>query len=94
MLIRERGSELDTSLSLPTDLVDLIEMKIESGRFASAGDVIREGLRLLEDADRREREGLRQLQDAWREGVASGDAGPLDFANLRDDARRELAARG
>lgn len=42
--------------------------------------------------DQAEAEKLRWLQDAWREGVDSGDAGEIDFAELRREARRRLAA--
>jgi hypothetical protein len=37
-------------------------------------------------------EKLRWLQQAWREGMDSGDAGQLDFAALKAEARRRLAA--
>jgi antitoxin ParD1/3/4 len=84
---------LDISLSLSPELVGIVEAKIESGRFASASDVIREALRLLETEERMERNRSRYLRDAWREGVESGDAGPLDFASLREEARRGLAIR-
>lgn len=81
---------MNASVSLKPELVDLIKAKVESGRYASADDVVREALRLLECADRLETD---QMRDAWREGVASGDAGTLDFEELRKTARAELAER-
>jgi antitoxin ParD1/3/4 len=81
---------MNASVSLKPELVDLIKAKVESGRYASADDVVREALQLLERADRLETD---QLRKAWREGVESGDAGPLDFDELRKTARAELAQR-
>lgn len=42
-------------------------------------------------------ENIERLRQAWDDGKASGDAGPLDFDELRRKARRRLAkaaARG
>ena len=81
---------MNASVSLEPELVDLIKAKVESGRYASADDVVREALRLLERVERLETD---RLRNAWREGVESGDAGPLDFDELRKIARAELAQR-
>jgi antitoxin ParD1/3/4 len=86
---------MNISISLPPELVGFIEAEVESGRFASTSDVVREALRLLERAERRETEGpLEELRAAWAEGVVSGDDGPLDLEALKAEARRRLAARG
>jgi hypothetical protein len=42
---------------------------------------------------RRRVEKLRWLQNAWREGIDSGDAGEIDFAELKVEARRRLAPK-
>jgi len=80
------------NVNLTPELESLIRQKVSSGRYNSASEVVREALRLLERADRLEAERIDGLRRAWQEGVESGDAGPLDFAELRADARRELAA--
>jgi antitoxin ParD1/3/4 len=46
----------------------------------------------MERLDSMDLEKLRWLQDAWREGIDSGDAGEIDFAALKQEARRRLAA--
>jgi len=83
---------MNLSISLPTELVGFLKAKVESGRYSSTSEVVREALRLLERLDQREAEELQQLRRAWDEGIASGDAGPLDFAALKAEARRRLAS--
>ena len=84
---------MNISISLTPELVGLIKTKVESGRYASTSEVVREALRLLERSDAREMEATAGLRRAWNEGVASGDAGVLDFADIKDEGRRVLAAK-
>ncbi len=51
-----------------------------------------ERLRLLEWRDQREVEKREALRVAWRDGIDSGDAGEVDFAALKTEARQRLAA--
>lgn len=39
------------NISLTTELEELVSAKVKSGRYHSASEVVREGLRLLEDQD-------------------------------------------
>jgi antitoxin ParD1/3/4 len=78
---------MNISISLTPELVGLIKTKVESGRYTSTSEVVREALRLLERTDERDA----RLRQAWNDGVASGDAGPLDFADLKAQARHKLA---
>jgi antitoxin ParD1/3/4 len=84
---------MNISVSLTAELIGLIKEKVESGRYTSSSEVVREALRLLERADRQEAERIKVLRRAWREGIESGDAGELDFASLRQAAKREHSAR-
>lgn len=74
-----------------------VEAEIKAGRFASASEVVREALLLLRDVQRTpqafEGEDLAFLRRAYDEGVASGDAGEIDFEELKREGRRRLAAR-
>ncbi len=83
---------MNISISLTPELLGLVNTKVESGRYASPSEVVREALRLLERADRLESERIEALRRAWQAGADSGDAGPLDFAELRAAAQRELVA--
>jgi antitoxin ParD1/3/4 len=86
---------MNISISLTPELVGMIKAKVEGGRYSSTSEVVREALRLLERMDRREMEQIDHLRNAWNEGIASGDGGALDFAELKAVARRERdAAKG
>lgn len=80
------------SISLTPELLGLVKAKVQTGRYTSTSEVVREALRLLERADRLENERSAELRRAWQQGVESGDAGELDFAELRVEARRKLHA--
>lgn len=64
----------NTSISLGDHLAEFVDAQVSSGRYGSASDVVRAGLRLLET---RESE-LRALQEALKAGEASGAATPFD----------------
>jgi antitoxin ParD1/3/4 len=49
--------------------------------------------RKRERLDRHDAERLEGLRRAWQAGIDSGDAGPLDFDELRAAAQQQLAAR-
>ena len=84
---------MNISISLTPELLNLIKAKVASGRYTSTSEVVREALRLLERLDRLEEDRIEELRQAWREGIESGDAGPLDLNELREAALRELRSR-
>ena len=84
---------MNISISLTPELVGMIKAKVESGRYTSTSEVVREALRLLERADERDADERARLRQAWAEGIESGDAGPLDFADLKAEGRRRWAER-
>lgn len=65
----------NTSVSLSDHFTKFIDEQVESGRYGSASEVIREGLRLLEDNQRR----LETLRAALAEGEASGPPVSVDI---------------
>ncbi|CAN7205308.1 type II toxin-antitoxin system ParD family antitoxin [Neorhizobium tomejilense] len=64
----------NTSISLGDHFASFIDMQVESGRYGSASDVVRAGLRLLEEHEAR----VKALQDALIAGEESGPPQPFD----------------
>ena len=51
-------------------------------------EVVRASLRLLEEHEQK----VESLRQALIEGEASGDAGPLDFSEIKREARKRAGA--
>ena len=68
----------NTSISLGTHFEDFIYKKIGSGSFSSASEVIRAGLRLLEEREQK----LDALRQALIEGEQSGIVEHFDGDNF------------
>lgn len=65
------------NVSLTPELEQFVRHKVESGRYLSASEVIREALRLLEERDRLYQARLADLQKEITLGVESADRGEL-----------------
>ena len=78
----------NTSISLGDHFVGYIARQIDGGRYASVSDVVRAGLRLLEDEEAR----LAALRAALIEGETSGPASSLDIDAFLADARADHTA--
>jgi len=61
----------------------LVETLVQSGRYQNASEVLREGLRLIEERDRIEDAKLKALKQAARQGWADVSAGR--YADIADD---------
>jgi len=95
------------NVSLTDHFDRLIEEGVASGRYANASEMVREGLRLIEERDRLAREKLERLRAAAREGfeqIERGEAIELDSEeeliehvrsvgkSVRDKTRRAAVA--
>lgn len=64
----------NTSISLGDHFADFVDAQVHSGRYGSASDVVRAGLRLLETHETE----VNALRAALKEGEASGEPKPFD----------------
>ena len=79
------------NVSIPPGQEHFVRAQVDAGRYRTASEVIREGLRLLE-----EREHLRLLERSLYEGLGSGEEAGLPpelLAKARDHIR-QLVAEG
>lgn len=76
------------TLSLGDHWNSFIESRVgKNGRYATASELVRESLRLLEEKEANSK--LANLRQALIEGEESGDAGQLDMDIIRQEAKQE-----
>jgi len=73
---------------------ELIERLVRSGRYQNASEVLREGLRLIEDREAREKARLTALREAARVGVADIEAGRFQTFDSQEEFERYLSRIG
>ena len=69
--------DLAMNVSLTPELEQLVHDKVKSGRYLSASEVVREGLRLLDERDRIFKARLAQLQKEIAVGIEQSDRGEV-----------------
>lgn len=69
-----------------------VKQLVESGRYASASEVMRDGLRLLEEQEQLHQIRLEALRKEIQAGLDSGDAGEWDVEDIKSEGRRRLTA--
>jgi antitoxin ParD1/3/4 len=74
----------NTSVIVGDHFAGFIESQIASGRFSSTSEVIRAGLRLLEEHDAK----LKALQNALVAGERSGEPRAFDNAGFLERMRK------
>ena len=62
---------------------DLVETLVESGRYQNASEVLRDGLRLVEQREAEDASKLKALRSAARVGIAALERGEFkEFADI------------
>ena len=91
------------NVNLTAHFDDFIDSGIASGRFGNASEVVREGLRLLEEREEEDKAKIEWLRAAAKEGFDEADRGEyveitsdqeLDdfFEKIHEEVAAELAA--
>jgi antitoxin ParD1/3/4 len=79
----------NTSVSLGPHFADFVGEAVKSGRYGTASDVVRAGLRLLEEEEAK----LAALREAIDAGDASGLARPFDIKKFLARKRKTFRAK-
>jgi antitoxin ParD1/3/4 len=80
------------NVSLTPELDAFVEQAVRSGRYGSASEAVREGLRLLQEREAR----FEQLKRDIRAGEESGEGIPVDRAlidEIKSSGRERLRKR-
>ena len=80
------------NLVLTDHQTELIERLVASGRYQNASEVLREGLRLVEDREKQAKASLSALREAARVGIADVEAGHYRSFDSPADLRTHLSA--
>jgi len=67
---------------------DLIERLIANDRYSTAGEVIRDGLRMIEEREQRREAKLEWLRAEIQKGLDSGPAREVDIKEWAEDIKR------
>jgi antitoxin ParD1/3/4 len=78
------------NISITEELANFVKAKVQSGRYTSSSEVIREALRLLEKQDTDEQQKAQWLKEAYKIGLQSGEATRLDLNALKREGRGRL----
>lgn len=84
------------NISLTAQLEKIVHDKVKSGLYISSSEVIREGLRLLEERDRIRAEKLEALKREVAIGIEQADRGevsPLDLDEIHQEALNQVQAQ-
>lgn len=81
------------NVSLTPELARYVQNKVSSGKYYSASEVIREGLRLLQERDQLHQIRLQELRDDIQAGLDSGEATPLNMEDVKAKARQRRQQR-
>lgn len=78
---------MPSSYTLGKHYEGMVRDLVSSGRYSSASEVLRDGLRLIEEREQQRQIKLEALRVAIREGLESGEPEPFDLEEFITEAR-------
>ena len=89
-----RSKQTTTNVSLTSHWRKFVRQKIDSGRYQSASEVVREGLRLIEERDQTQKEEFAGIRQAIEVGWKQSEAGDMiDGKAVFGEIRQHSATR-
>jgi len=84
-----------TSYSIGRHFEEMIDGLIADGRYATASEIIRDGLRMVEEREERRKAKLEALRAEIQKGFDSGPAEEVGdmFERIKAEGRKRLAAK-
>lgn len=82
------------NINLTPEMDEFVDAKIQSGQYANASEVLRAGLRALEQDDKENQARLDALRAAVRAGIDSGVANGDVIEKIRTRIRRRAETTG
>lgn len=79
---------MPTSVALGSHFESFVKLQVQSGRYNNASEVVRQGLRMLEQQDELRQLKTALLREELKKGLASGDAAALDMAAVKAEGRQ------
>jgi antitoxin ParD1/3/4 len=80
------------NVNLTPQLEELVRVKVESGRYNSASEVVREALRLMQDQDRLREAQIAELRCELLKGLESGPSKPWAPQEVKTRGRARQAS--
>jgi antitoxin ParD1/3/4 len=80
------------SIALTGEQIASLKAAVETGEYATTSEIVREAIRDWQFKHELRQEDLKRLRQLWDEGKSSGPARPLDFNELRREARQRLTS--
>jgi len=84
---------ISLNVSLTAELERFVQSRVATGRYQTASEVIREGLRLLEEREQSREAALAELRAKIRRGAEQAERGELLDGEAAFEQIRELSAR-
>ena len=81
------------NISLTPELEKFVRSHVDSGRYLSASEVVREALRLLEARDQEREAKLEALRGDIETGVRSGESKPLHIESIKEKGRKRISKK-
>jgi antitoxin ParD1/3/4 len=93
-VVRESRAMPTRNINLTPQMDKFVDARIRSGKYANASEVLRAGLRALEQSERENHARLEALRTALEAGEASGIADGDVVGEVRDRIRRRAMITG